>query len=846
MGTIPMNDRRSRCFALILFLMLGALSAATATRIPAAHAQPTGTHFDHVVIVAMENEPESIIGSSSTPFLNSLLAAGTTLAHADQYSDNVNCSAGCYVEFTSGLANGGGVGDGWSCCLTTTTIVDQMASAGMTWQAYCAEGCPRGLDHFPFNGYTSDQGSPNIFTSSSVTTSTFFAAANSATPPNYLWYTPTDSENMHDNSISSGDSYLKNFLVGPSGSLASPASGSLLASNVFTNSNFHTLLWIWFDECGSSDGGPSCDSNSDAANVEYGPHAGLKTNYASQSSYTTFSELAMLEDNWGLQRLGSAAGAAAVTDIFGTSGPSPLAVSYSYSPSTVTVGTPEKFTAQASGGTGTGYSYTWSFGGTVGTQTGNPVTVTFSTANTRSISVSVTDSGAHTASASQTVTINPSCTGSSCGGCTSNCNTGIGSKDNPPQLLGWGGIRLDEAAVGAGGLNPNTSTEASCCFSGETATNMQLALERAQSLGYNAVRVEFDPICTDDQDYQYMSAYSAANLQRAITIAEHYNFWIIVDYHGYVDALPTTSAPDSNTGPSSLIVSGYSTLQSCWLGEWASIVTQFKNSYNKIVWEPLNEPYDITVPQLSAAYQAWVTQDRAIGDSHWIVIGNLCSNTCSFGDFAQGQPTVSDPDNLLFSNLHAYIGFPYVSPWTNSEADSYATQTFEWMQEAARNTGWPSLSTEVGADPLCDSNPNSGEAPCNGDPGWGSCANPPVTCDGSAGYTTVSLEFVKHLTSLIDSASPAMGWIGWTAGSWTDSPGSPILGALDPTYWGTQLGTVTVCSTCGNSGGGSSTSFLNLLLSNPVALGLIGVVGLVVGVAAFASGGKKRSAHSSK
>src|SRR5206468_12686126 len=142
-----------------------------------------------------------------------------------------------------------------------------MRAAGLTWQAYCEAGCPRGNDHFPFTGFASDYNSPNLVTGSSVSTSTFIAAANSASPPNFLWYTPTDNHNMHDNSIQTGDSYLKTFLVG-SGSLTNPASGSLLASNLFTNTNFRTLLYLWWDECGGSNG--SCNSNNAAPNLLYG------------------------------------------------------------------------------------------------------------------------------------------------------------------------------------------------------------------------------------------------------------------------------------------------------------------------------------------------------------------------------------------------------------------------------------------------------------------------------------------------------------------------------------------------------------------------------------------------
>src|SRR6266446_3215355 len=247
-------ERSPRRVALVsLIIVLSAFSAALFTYVRPLAGAPVGLQFDHIVIIAMENQNYgSVIGSSSAPFINSLAAQGTTIPNYHSYGanaflgDNINgCSAACYVALISGSDNG--VSDGYSCCLTGVTLVDQMQSAGLTWRAYCESGCPRGNDHFPFTGFASDTNSPNIFTSSSVSTSTFIAAANSANPPNLLWYTPTDNHNMHDNSISTGDSYLKNFLIG-SGTLSNPSSGSLLASSVFTGTSYRTMLYIWWDE----------------------------------------------------------------------------------------------------------------------------------------------------------------------------------------------------------------------------------------------------------------------------------------------------------------------------------------------------------------------------------------------------------------------------------------------------------------------------------------------------------------------------------------------------------------------------------------------------------------------
>src|SRR2546427_7126747 len=250
---------RKRLASFVLLVSIASLvQLALPPRVGAAR---TGSSFDHVVIIAMENQNYvNVLGDGSSggcpsgtaPFLCSMLPFSSTIPNYHSYGaggfsgDSISgCSAACYTALISGDTQG--VSDGYGCCLSGTTLVDQMQSAGLTWQAYCESGCPRGNDHFAFTGFASDAGSPNIFTSSSVGTTTFISAANVANPPNLLWYTPTDNHNMHDNSISTGDSYLKSFLVG-TGTISSPASGSLLGSSLFTSSSYRTMLYIWWDE----------------------------------------------------------------------------------------------------------------------------------------------------------------------------------------------------------------------------------------------------------------------------------------------------------------------------------------------------------------------------------------------------------------------------------------------------------------------------------------------------------------------------------------------------------------------------------------------------------------------
>src|SRR3989441_3882643 len=277
---------------LVILLIIGMIAVPA---LPQVHAA-SGTYFDSIVVVAMENQNYADVmgtgtGSANAPFIGSLLTASATIPLYHGYGAvgrSINgCSAGCYTALISGSDQG--ISDGYSCCINQPTLMDSMSTAGLTWQAYCESGCPRGNDHFPFTGFTSTSGSPNIFTSSSVSTANFVAAANSATPPNILWFTPTDSHNMHDNSIQTGATYLHNFLVDSTGSLANTASGSLLASNLFQPGH-RTMLLLWWDEY-------------DPAPILFYGSMVKQAFISSSNLYDEYSVLHLLENNWALPTL---------------------------------------------------------------------------------------------------------------------------------------------------------------------------------------------------------------------------------------------------------------------------------------------------------------------------------------------------------------------------------------------------------------------------------------------------------------------------------------------------------------------------------------------------------------
>ncbi len=696
-----------------------------------------------------------------------------------------------------------GVSDGYGCCLSGTTLVDQMQSSGLTWQAYCESGCPRGNDHFPFAGFSSDANSPNIFTGSSVSTSALISSANSASPPNLLWYTPTDNHNMHDNSIQTGDSYLQQFLVG-SGTVSSPASGSLLASSLFTSSLYRTQLWIWWDEYDPS------------PNIEYGSmiHHGF---ISTSNSWDEYSQLRMMENNWGLSPLGYAASASTMTDIFGSN---KLSANFNYLPATPVASVPVSFTGAASGGT-LPYTYSWKFGdGSTGT--GVAATHTYTASGSYSVTLTVKDSASGTANFTQAVQISPvssliadfQYSPSSPTSGQSITFTGSGTGGVSPYVFSWsfgdGSTSTSQSPIhtytSSGSFTVNLhvtdslGTVATRSQSlivqpssksgsapvligwgavglGESLTDIQSEMQSLNQSGYNIVRVDFEPTCTTPPDRGILGSYDPTKMGQVIALAKQYNLWIIIDYHGYTDL-------QSSSG------------QQCWLGFWKSLAANFTSSYSQIIWEPINEPQmasNTDVAGLSSAYQAVINEVRAMGDTHWIVVQNLCSSSCGFGDtnMAAGYPSVNDTAGRVFISLHSYMAYQYYSSsWNNATADTLAQDFYNAVVTGMTTTGWPILNTEGGADPIAGN--------CSGGVNLPSslCA-PDQVLVGSAGYSIVTFHFIQTLTNLYDANAPQrINWVWWPMGSWTDTPGAGTLGALqcnsNPIGWGCLLTFVPV------------------------------------------------------
>src|SRR3989475_781292 len=321
---------------------------------------------------------------------------------ADQYSFSqgwssiTNPSQPNYIALL-GASTFGVSGDGNHPNLNHPTLVDLIETSGHTWNAIAegsGSGCSinpdRGEDHFPFLSYTTITGNParcaNLHSGSSADVVT---ALNAGT--NFIWFTPNDGHNMHDNSVASGDAWIQSWVPG-----LLTAMGTKKAA-----------LILMFDEAYTS---PPYIYMSFS-----GP--ATKLAYKSTAAYSHYSLAKLLEDVWGGGSLGQGdVNAASPLEFFNAGGPD---FTLSANPATVSFVAGQSATSTvsltASGGfTGTvdlaavsvpvGVTTSCSPSSISGTQTS---TCTFTGSNTGSYAVTITGtSGAlvHTAPVAVTIT----------------------------------------------------------------------------------------------------------------------------------------------------------------------------------------------------------------------------------------------------------------------------------------------------------------------------------------------------------------------------------------------------------------------------------------------------------
>ncbi len=275
---------------------VGPSATATATQAvgpsntpaPGPSSTPGASTIQHVFLVVMENHSYSQVwNTSASPYITSL---GNSFAYATNYHAVIHPSLPNYLSLYGG-DNYGITTDcnpSSSCHVTATNLADNLEAKGLTWKGYMesmpapctlttsADYAPK---HNPFVYFDDIRNNAARCASHDVPyTALATDLASAATTPNFSFITPNLCNDMHNCSVATGDTWLKNNL---------PA---ILNSPACTTDK--CLLILTWDE---DDNGP----NNQVLTIFAGSAA--KTGgVASNVNYTHFSLLRTIEDIFGL------------------------------------------------------------------------------------------------------------------------------------------------------------------------------------------------------------------------------------------------------------------------------------------------------------------------------------------------------------------------------------------------------------------------------------------------------------------------------------------------------------------------------------------------------------------
>jgi phosphatidylinositol-3-phosphatase len=282
--------------------------------------------FGHVYVIVMEEQSLSAIqGSSSAPYINTLI---DSYALATNYTTPYHPSLPNYLELTSGGTQGvecdcapGGtptctlsssvcnlLASNCNCPQSATHLGDELDTAGVAWREYAegmgapcnltgADGGDFAPSHVPFLYYD------DVYTASGqcvehVRDYGDFAADLAAGSYAFAMISPDTCHDMQTlcsaNTVLQGDDWLS-INVPP-----------VLATAGF-GSGGHDALFIVWEEAGTDLGTPPMPL------IVVSPLARATTTAA---DYTHDSLLATIEDGLGVARLGNSAGAAPIADVW--------------------------------------------------------------------------------------------------------------------------------------------------------------------------------------------------------------------------------------------------------------------------------------------------------------------------------------------------------------------------------------------------------------------------------------------------------------------------------------------------------------------------------------------------
>ena len=247
--------------------------------------------FAHVYVLVLENhEYSSVVGSSSAPYLNGLIAK---YGFATNYTAVSHPSQPNYIALFSGSTQG--IADDGTHNLSGQNLADQLEAKGKTWSVFAQDypgGCFTGgtnsgtgdgigsagsyaRKHDPAISFTDIASSPSRCARISSLTGFDPAAAD------FELIVPNDCNDMHSCSVATGDAFLKAFVP------------KITESPAFASS----VLFITFDEGTSDIGG-----GGRVATVVVSPLTAAGS--TSGAAYNHYSILRTIEDAWGLGCLG--------------------------------------------------------------------------------------------------------------------------------------------------------------------------------------------------------------------------------------------------------------------------------------------------------------------------------------------------------------------------------------------------------------------------------------------------------------------------------------------------------------------------------------------------------------
>jgi hypothetical protein len=308
---ISLASRESGANAPQLVLTLGTTSSSTTPTVTPTGASTTtpttaatSSSIKHVIVIVMENKSYSQVwNTSASPYITSL---GKSYIRATNSYAITHPSLPNYLDLAGG-SNFGITTDcspSSSCHANASSVADRLEAKGLTWKAYM-ESMPSAC-YLTTSGSYAPKHNPFVYFDDIRTDSTrckghdvpfsSFSTdlASASTTPNFAFISPNLCNDMHDCSVSTGDTWLKNHV---------PA---MLNSPACTEDKCLVVL-TWDEDNGSS--------SNHILTISAG--SGAKTGGLSTSvKYTHYSLLRTIEYIFGLPTLtANDAAASPMTDM---------------------------------------------------------------------------------------------------------------------------------------------------------------------------------------------------------------------------------------------------------------------------------------------------------------------------------------------------------------------------------------------------------------------------------------------------------------------------------------------------------------------------------------------------